>query len=127
MADSGDRKSTMIEQLAAQRARLSRHAESVQESMDIGARVKAGFAKNRAAWLAGAVLTGVVLSRLRSRRTVKSKGENATAKAAIGAGILLPVWKLAFDLARPALVSMLTARIADFAGRNDWPRRTRSS
>ena len=126
MADGDDRKSALIAQLAAQRERLSRHAEAVQESMDVGARVKAGFAGNRAAWLAGAALTGVVLARLRPRRTVKFKGANATAKAAVGAGILLPVLKLVFDLARPALVSLLTSRLADFAARNDSSRRTRS-
>ena len=124
MADGDDRKSALIAQLAAQRARLSHHAESVKESVDVGARVKASFTGNRAAWLAGAALTGVVLSRLRPRRTVKIKGGNTTAKAAVGAGILLPVLKIAFDLARPALVSMLTSRIADFAARKESPRRS---
>ena len=46
----------------APNALRSRHAEFVQESMDIGARMKAGFAGNRAAWLAGAAFTGVLLS-----------------------------------------------------------------
>ena len=126
MADSNDRKSALIAQLAAQRTRLSQHAESVKESMDVGARVKASFAGNRAAWLAGAVLAGVMLARLRPRRTLKIPRGNATAKAAVGAGILLPVLKIAFDLARPALVSMLTSRIADFAARNGPARHTRS-
>ena len=124
MADGDDQKSALIAQLAAQRARLSRHAESVKESVDVGARVKASFTGNRAVWLAGAALTGVVLSRLRPRRTVQIKGGNATAKAVVSAGLLLPVVKLTFDLARPALVSMLTARIADFAARKEPRRRS---
>ena len=119
MADGDDRKSALIAELAGQRARLSRHAECVQESMDVGARLRASFAGNRVAWLAGAAFVGVVLVRLRPGRKVKMKGESATVKAAVGAGILLPVLKIAFDLARPALVSMLTARVADFAARKE--------
>ena len=126
MADGDDQKSALIAELAARRTELSRHAEAVQESLHVGARVRASFAKNRGPWLAGAALAGVLLSRLRPRRVVKIKGETTTAKAAVSAGILLPVLKLAFDLARPTLVSLLTARVADFAGRNESSRRGRS-
>ena len=127
MADGDDRKSALIAELAAQRERLSRHAESVKESVDVGARVRTSFAENRVAWLAGAALAGVALVRCFPRRTRKVKGESTATKAAAGAGILLPVLKVAFDIARPALVSMLTARIADFAGRNESPRRGRQT
>ena len=123
MADGDDRKSALIAQLAAQRTQLSQHAESVTESLDVRSRLKASFAGNRLAWLAGAAFTGIVFSRLRPRRTVKIKGESATAKAALGAGILLPMLKVAFDLARPPLISLLTARFADFASRQQEPRR----
>lgn len=123
MADSDDRKSALIVQLAAQRTQLSRHAESVAESLDVRSRLKASFAGNRVAWMAGAAFTGIVLSRLRPRRTVKIKGESGAAKAAVSAGILLPMLKVVFDLARPTLISMLTARIADFASRQQTPRR----
>lgn len=123
MADADDRKSALIAQLAAQRTQLSQHAESVTESLDVRSRLKASFAENRVAWLAGAAFTGIVLSRLRPRRTVKTKGESTTVKAAVGAGILLPMLKVAFDLARPTLISMFTARIADFTSRQQEPRR----
>lgn len=126
MADGDDRKSALIAQLAAQRARLSRHAECVKESVNMGARLKANFAGNRAAWFGGAALLGVVLTRLGPGRTVKVKvkGESTAAKAAVGAGILLPILKIAFDLARPALVSMLTARVTGFAARGETRRRS---
>lgn len=122
MADSNGDKSALIAQLAAHRERLSQHAEGVRESVDVGARVRTSFAGNKVAWLAGAAFTGIVLSRLRGRRTEKAAGGVSPAKVAASAGILWPLAKVAFDLARPTLVSLVTARIADFAARAERPR-----
>ena len=123
MVDDDRGKSALIAELAAQRARLSRHAEGVRESVDVGARMRASFAENRVAWLAGAAFAGIVLVRLGRRGGGKAANGSAPLKAAAGAGILLPLVKVAIDIARPALVSLATARIADFAARQGRPRR----
>ncbi len=115
MADTDDRKLALIARLATQRARLSRHADHVRESLNVGQRVKEGFAKNPVAWLGGAAFVGVVLTRLRGGRAVKQTPLGAPLRAAARAGFAWPAVKFVFDFARPALVSMLTARIADFA------------
>jgi hypothetical protein len=115
MADGDDRKSALIAQLAAQRTRLSQHSKCVQESLDVSRRVKASFAANRLPWLAGAAFAGIVIARLRPRKSAKTPAAAAPLRSAARAGFAWPMAKLLFDLARPALVSMLTARIADFA------------
>ena len=115
MADTDDRKLALIARLATQRARLSRHADYVRESLNVGHRVKAGFVKNPVMWLGGAAFVGVVLARLRGGKAVKQTPVGAPPRAAARAEFMWPSLKFVFDLARPALVSMLTARIADFA------------
>ena len=123
MADSDDPKAALIAQLAAQRARISQHAECVRESVNVGRRVKASFSEHSAAWLGGAAVAGLLLSRLRSGKKAKSTAARTTFKTAASAGLAWPIAKLLFDLARPALVSMLTARVADFAAGRAAPRR----
>ena len=115
MADTDDQKLALIARLATQRARLSRHADHVRESLNVGQRVKAGFAKNPVVWLGGAAFVGVVLARLRGGKAVKQTPAGAPLRAAARADFVWRSLKFVFDLARPALVSMLTARIADFA------------
>lgn len=123
MADGDDRKSALIAQLAAQRSRLSRHAHGLQESLDVGRRVKARFIENRTGWLVGAAFAGILLARLRSGRSAKSPAGSAPVQMAARAAFAWPLVKLLFDLARPALVSLFTARIADFATGRNAPRR----
>ena len=123
MADSDDQKSALILQLAAQRTRLSRHAEGIHESLNVRRRVKASFAGNQVRWLTGAAFAGILLARFRGRKSVKRPIGEDPKRAAAGVAFALPMMKLVFGLARPALVSMLTARIADFASGRPAPRR----
>ena len=122
MAGIDDRKTALIAQLAAHRAEFSERARGVRASLDVGARLKAGFAANPAAWLAGAGIAGLALTRFRSRKTPRSKPAESL-KVAAAAGFALPVAKLLFNLARPALISLLTARLADYAAGRAKPRR----
>ena len=114
MADSDDPKAALIAQLAAQRARISQHAECVRESVNVGKRVKANFSEHSATWLGGAAVAGLLLSRLRSGKKAKSNAARTTFKTAASAGLAWPIAKLLFDLARPALVSILTARLTSY-------------
>ena len=123
MADSDDRKSALIAQLAAQRASLSRHAGAVRESLDVGKRIKSSFASHRVLWLAGAVFAGLALARFRRRKSRKSRPAGDPPGTPLRAGFAWSAISLIFNLARPTLVSMLTARIADFAAGRSAPRR----
>ena len=123
MADGNDRKSVLIAQLAAQRASLSRHAGAVRESVDVGKRIKNSFISHRVVWLAGAVFAGLALARSRPRKSGKSRPASESPPNPLRAGLAWPAIKLIFNLARPTLISILTARIADFAANRSAPRR----
>ena len=122
MANLDDCKSALIAQLAAHRAEFSDSAHGVRASLDVGARVKSGFAANPVAWLAGAGMAGLALTRFRSRKTPRSKPAEP-AKMAVAAGFALPLAKLLFTIARPTLISLFTARLADYASRRPAPKR----
>lgn len=123
MADGDDRKSALIAQLAAQRASLSRHAGAVRESLDVGKRIKSSFTAHRVVWLAGAVFAGLALARSRPGKSGRSRPASGSVPNALRAGFAMGVVKLIFNLMRPTLISMLTARIADFAANRSAPRR----
>ena len=123
MADIDDRKAALIAQLAAHRAHLSQSARGVEESLRVGRRIRSSFAKNRAVWLAGAVFAGLALTRFRPRKSARSRPVAETLRGTRSAGFAWPMVKLLFDLARPTLISLLTARIADFAAGRTAPRR----
>ena len=127
MADIDDRKSALIAQLAEYRAQLSHHADGARERADFKRQIKDGIAANRFAWIGGAGLAGVLLAIARPWKSRRRETSNRPATSP-GKGFALGALKLAFDLARPALVSMATSRAADFiAGwnrRKEQPNRT---
>ena len=114
MAHIDDRKAALIAQLAAHRAEFSENARSVRESLDVRRRIKSGFAANPIAWIAGAGIAGLALTRFRSRKKAPRRASEPL-KRTVAAGLALPVLKILFNLARPTLVSLLTARVAGFA------------
>ena len=122
MAGIDDRKAALIAQLAAHRAEFSDSARGVRASLDVGARIKSGFAANPVAWLAVAGIAGLVLTRFRRRKTPRSRTAGPV-KMAAAAGFALPLAKLLFNIARPTLISLLTARLADYASRRTASRR----
>ena len=122
MADIDDQKAALIAQLAAHRADFSASARGVRTSIDVGARIKSGFSANPVAWIVGAGIAGFVLTRFRSRKTKRPR-RSEPLKGTVAAGLALPVLKLFFNIARPTLVSLLTARIADFAASRAKSRR----
>ena len=124
MADIDDRKAALIVQLAAHRTNLSRSARGVEESLRVGRRIRSSFAKNRALWLAGAAFAGLALTRFRTKKSARARPVGERLQGARRAGFAWPVVKLLFDLARPMLISLLTARLADFAAGRTAPRRT---
>ncbi len=126
MADGEDRKAALVTQLAAQRAHLSRHSEAVRKSVDVAARAKASFAESPLKWIAASTFAGVLLTRLRRGKREPKKSAPAFSQPATRAAFLWPVAKMLFDLAKPALVSMLTARAASFVAGCTDPRRDRA-
>lgn len=105
-------KSALLAELAAARVRLSATGEGLRRQLDVASRAKESFREHRPAWLGGAALLGLVLSKLPARKKTVLI-ERATGKAIGAAGKLGVAWSVAkfvFDSARPL--------IAEFAGKH---------
>jgi hypothetical protein len=124
MADIDDRKATLVAQLATQRTHLSQSARCVKESLRVGRRIKSSFTEHRLMWLAGAVFAGLALSWFRPRKSRRSKVVAETPRDSPRRGLAWLVIKLIFDVARPTLASLLTARFANFANGRAAPQRS---
>ena len=95
--------------------------------MDFKARIRKNVARNPVAWLGGAVLLGLILSRLPARKAkvrFKKKG-NVDVDTAAKTGLLMTVAKIAFDVSRPALVRLAMTQIQPFLEKavERWQRR----
>lgn len=123
MAGNEDRKAALIAELARARAEIGGAADTVRARLDLGSRVQRSVSRHRWWWLGGAVLAGVLLAKLPARTKkihVSEKGMKGAQSTAITTGLLLGAVKVAFDLAKPALLKMVTRRATDFV-RQRWP------
>lgn len=111
------RKAELTAELAHARARLTTNFSALRREFDFPARVKGTVMKNPAAWIGGATLFGILLSKLPARRkkiVVTADGKPAKLAAAGRTGLVLGSLKIAFDLARPALAKWAGQRMADY-------------
>jgi hypothetical protein len=114
MAGREDRKAELIAALARARTSLDRSATNVREALDVPARVRRSFSNNFFTWLGGAALAGVVLAKLPARKRkvyVNADGKRIAKATVAKTGLLLAAMKIAFDLARPALVKVVSERL----------------
>ena len=108
MADGDSRKEQLRAELAHARTALSKRSTTVGEALDFKARIRRNVARNKVAWIGGAVLVGFILSRLpvRQPKVRVRKGGGVDPGTAAKTGILLTVAKVLFDAARPALLKV---------------------
>lgn len=119
MADSAERKAALIAQLDAQRRQLARQAAGVRASADVSARLQGHFARHRLKWLGGAFFVGLLAMRgRRHRRTTESDPGGNGLKSAGRAGFWIAAAKIAFDLAKPALLSWASSKASDYLERS---------
>ncbi len=116
------RKAELIVALDRARSRLAANALGLRDDLDPLARVRRSFGRNGFAWVGGATLLGVLLAKIPARTksvTVDRDGTKFrdTPKAAAGAGLLLGVLKIAFDLGKPWIAGWLSRRAAGYAER----------
>ncbi len=117
-----DRKSELIVDLARTRVDLTRHAHGMRHAMDFGARFRAHFQRNGMAWMAAAVLLGLLVTRIPGRKKTVvvtkpwRKAEPTAETQAVKAGLLITGLKLAFDVLRPVLMKYVTRRLMGYAG-----------
>ena len=114
MADEFLKKS-LTKELERSRAEVSRETAHLKDDLAFGRKLRQGVARSPVVWLGGAVLIGLLLSRLPARqKKVKikygNKGQEETAKAGLAAVILFPTLKFIFSTIQPALLAWLRAK-----------------
>jgi hypothetical protein len=111
------RKAELTADLARARSRIAQNFGALRSDLDLPGRLKAGIAKSPIAWIGGATLVGVLLSKLPARRrnaVIKRDGSAAKVVSAGKTGLLLGALKIAFDLSRPVLVKWVSRHVADY-------------
>jgi hypothetical protein len=111
------RKAELTAELAQARRRISRDLGELRYALDFPQRAKDAVKRNPFAWVGGATLFGILLSKLPARRKkvlVTPKGEKVKASGAAQAGLLVTALKIAFDLSRPVLMKWATQRVAEY-------------
>jgi len=106
MADSSDRK-TLGAELDAARGAITGHAAAVRRDWNLSARLKTSVTNNRLAWVAGAAVVGLLLSKIPPlrRKVVVEVPHFAIGKVEKRGkrGLLASVLKVGLALAKPAL------------------------
>ena len=119
MADEFLKKS-LIAELDRSRSEFSTETAHLREDLAFGRRLKHNVARSPAVWLGGAVLLGLLLSRVPSRqKKVKIKtrnGSEETAQAGLAALVVLPTLKFLFSSLQPTLTAWISRQA--FGNRN---------
>ncbi|MEP6669581.1 MAG: hypothetical protein ABJF10_10540 [Chthoniobacter sp.] len=115
-----EHKAELVDALAHSRAHITGNALALGRDLDFVSRARRAFKTHPAVWIGGAVLLGLVISRLPLRRKAPAaaprKGKNAepTIEKVEKAGLLLGALKIAFDIARPTIMGWATRRVAEY-------------
>lgn len=127
---SDDDRAALIAELEAARAKIAKAGTSLREAgenvrrkFDVSARAKESFKKHKPAWLGGAAIFGLLLSKLPARKAPVSVAQASGATGKLGAawGLL----KFAGGLAKPFLGDLaakwLAARMGPTVPPKDTP------
>src|SRR5215217_4498298 len=118
MADQ--RKAELIAELDRARVRATANTQALRMDFAFKPRLRRAFQRNRTAYLGGAALFGLLLSKIPPRtKKVKVKvkawpwsRDKEQMKTAGKAGIMFALLKLALDLAKPSMVTWETCKIS---------------
>jgi hypothetical protein len=115
MAQS-DVKIELAAELERARAALGRGVDAMRHDLDVGTRFKASFHEHKGAYIGGATLFGLILSKLPSRKkkVFVEKKSKERIKEAEKAGIWMILLELLFKTFRPALTSLITKQVTAF-------------
>lgn len=98
------------------RARLARNFDALRHDLDVGAHLKQSFHQNKAAYIGGATVFGLLLSKLPTRKKkiyVDRKSKDGI-KQAEAAGVWLILLQFVFKTLRPLLTSFVTKQVTEF-------------
>ena len=109
-------KAELAAELDRARAKLARSFDALRHDLDARTRLKQSFHQNKAAYIGGATVFGLLLSRLPLRRKkvyVERKPKDRI-KEAEKAGLWLILLEFAFKTLRPALTTLVTKQVTEF-------------
>jgi len=98
------------------RARLARNFGALRRDLDVGTHLKHSFHENKAAYIGGATLFGLLLSKLptRKKKVYVEKKSREGIKDVEKAGIWLVLLQFLFNTFRPLITSLLTKQVTEF-------------
>ena len=98
------------------RARLAGNFDALRHDLSVGTHLKHSFHQHKAAYIGGATLFGVLLSKLPSRKKkiYLDRKPKSGIKEAEKAGLWLILLEFVFKVMRPLLTTLLTKQVTDF-------------
>jgi len=98
------------------RARLARNFGALSRDFDVGTHLKHSFHENKAAYIGGATLFGLLLSKLptRKKKMYVERKSTESLKDVEKAGIWLVLLQLLFKTFRPLITSLVTKQVTEF-------------
>lgn len=109
-------KTELVADLDRARAGLARNCEALRRDLDVGTRLRASFHHNKAAYIGGAGVMGLLLSKLPARRKkiyVDRKSKEGIVKAE-KAGLWFILFEFLFKALRPMLATVVAKGITEF-------------
>jgi hypothetical protein len=109
-------KTELAADLDRARATLARNFDAMRHDLDVGAHFKQSFHENKAAYIGGATVFGLLLAKLPTRRKkiyVERKPKEEI-KRVEKAGLWLILLEFAFKTLRPLLTSLVTKQVTEF-------------
>jgi hypothetical protein len=116
MAEPYD-KTELIAGLDRARARLARNLDGLRHDLDVATHIKESFHRNKAAYIGGASMFGLLLAKLPSRKKkvyVDRKSGKEGIKDVEKAGIWLLLLDFLFKTLRPALTSIVAKQVTEY-------------
>jgi len=109
-------KTELAADLDRARAGLARNFDALRHDLDLETHLKQSFHENKAAYIGGATVVGLLLSKLPTRRKkiyVERKSKEGI-KEVEKAGLWLILLEFVFKMLRPMLTSLVTKQVTEF-------------
>ena len=118
MAES-EVKIALAADLARARANLGRNFDALRRDLDVPTHIKRSYLSHKAAYISGASVLGLILSKLPARKKKiyierKSTDSAKEVKAVEKAGFLIVILQFLFKTFRPAITSFAARQLTDF-------------
>lgn len=117
MAEHNDRKAELIAEINRARSRATAHRRALADDLQVGEKFKENIARHRTGWLGGAILTGLLISKVPPRTkqvVVDRRGKAASGEPLAKAGkfgFFMAIIRLLVDVTKPILLAWATKRL----------------